>query len=337
MSPSLDVVIVNWNAGGQLAECLASIGAALARDYELQRIVVVDNASSDGSAEALHFPTLPLTVLRNADNRGFAAGCNQGAAGSRADYLLFLNPDTRVYADTFDASIAFMESVKDRGVGISTVQLLDDQGNVARCCSRFPTTATFVAKMLALNQVLPRRFPDHFYSDWDHRDTREVDQVMGAYLLIRRAVFESLGGFDERFFVYFEDVDLSLRVRQAGWTSWHFAGAQAYHRGRGTTQQVRARRLMYSLRSRLLYACKHFDRVSAASLAGATLLLEPVSRVLNAVLRGNWSEIPQTMQGYLLLCGELPAVFRHTWNAGASSLPAPRVGSRTDPETKCVS
>ncbi len=301
MSASLDIVIVNWNAGVQLAECLQSIAGAGCGGFELRRVVVADNASEDGSADGLNFPQLPLTVLRNKKNLGFAAACNQGAKGSSADYLLFLNPDTRVYPQTLAASVEFMEAPENRGVGISTVQLVDEDGKVARCCSRFVTAGIFAAKALGMNRVLPRRFPDQFYLEWDHGATREVDQVMGAYFFLRRQVFAALGGFDERFFVYFEDMDLSFRARRQGWKSVHFAGARAYHKGRGTTEQVRARRLFYSLRSRLQYCLKHMEWAPKLTVFAVTLLLEPATRILFAAARGRWKEVAETLEAYAML------------------------------------
>ena len=109
MLPSLDIVIVNWNAGTLLGRCVGSVGTALTGGFALDRLVVIDNASRDGSADALPGQGLPLSVQRNAANRGFAAGCNQGAAGSRADYILFLNPDTRLGPASLAPAVAFLE------------------------------------------------------------------------------------------------------------------------------------------------------------------------------------------------------------------------------------
>src|SRR5258708_40080093 len=100
-------------------------------------------------------------------------------------------------------------------------------------------------------------------SDCDYFDTRRVDVVTGAFLLVRRGIFEVLGGFDERFFVYLEDVDFLYRVGQAGWRCYYLAAARAYHRGGGCSEQAKAARLFYALRSRILYSYKHFGRASA--------------------------------------------------------------------------
>jgi GT2 family glycosyltransferase len=113
---------------------------------------------------------------------------------------------------------------------------------------------------LFLDRLCPTLLPPHFLADWDHGDTRSVDQVMGAFLMIRRTLFEQLGGFDERFFLYYEDVDLCLRVRQASGRVVYFAGARAHHIGGGTTEAVKDQRLFYlatgKVQPRLSYCSK---------------------------------------------------------------------------------
>src|SRR5205823_7218964 len=134
-------------------------------------------------------------------------------------------------------------------IGIAGIQLLDADGRIARTCARFPTPGRFFSKMLGLDTILPAAFAPHFMVEWDHNHNREVDQVMGAFFLVRRSVFEALGGFDERFFVYFEEVDFSLRARKLGWRTFYLSVAQAYHWGSGpVTKPAQATRLFYSLR-----------------------------------------------------------------------------------------
>jgi hypothetical protein len=143
-------------------------------------------------------------------------------------------------------------------------------------------------------------------ADWDHTHTRDVDHVIGAFSLVRRAVFDALEGFDERFFVYLEDLDFSRRARNAGWRTVYLADAQAFHAGGGTSRQIKARRLFYALRSRLLYAFKHFPRAGAISVMFATLMIEPLSRSLAALLRGSWSGLKETWSAYGMLWRWLP-------------------------------
>jgi GT2 family glycosyltransferase len=286
MASTLGIVIVNWNAGRHLVDCLDCISATSRGGFELDRVVVVDNASSDGSADDLHFPGLPVSLLRNTVNRGFAAACNQGARSCSADYLLFLNPDMRVLADSLQTPIQFMEEQRNAKVGICGIRLLDKERKVSRSCSWFPTHTSLLA----------------------HLESGQVDQVMGAFFLVRRELFESLGGFDERFFVYFEDLDFSYRAKQAGWQNYYLATAQAHHEGGVCSEQVRARRLFYSHRSRILYSYKHFGWAAAAGVMLGTLFLEPFSRLVLALAHKSVPEMQETVEAHIMLWRSLPSL-----------------------------
>src|SRR5438132_1856023 len=215
----VDVVIVNWNAGPLLRECAESV-VAPGRGL-VSGVVVVGNDSSAGSDRSIE-RLAGVTLIRAGENLGFARACNLGAASGGAEFLLFLNPDTRLLPDSLAPVIGFMRRAESADVGICGIQLVGENGAVARNCARFPSAAGFVARTAGLDRVSPAF--SHFESEWDHATTREVDQVMGAFFLVRRSVFDSLQGFDERFFVYFEDLDLALRARRAGWSSVYFAG-----------------------------------------------------------------------------------------------------------------
>ena len=304
----IDIIIVNWNAGRQLYDCLESIVTAGRDGFELSQVVVVDNASSDGSVDGLDGLPLPLTIIRNDTNRGFAAACNQGAKGSSADYLLFLNPDTRLFKDSLVTPLAFMEKQNNQQVGIVGIQLVDENDQVSRTCARFPTPGRFFAKMMGLDRLFPRFFPSHFMSEWDHRQTREVDQVIGAFFLTRRRVFKFLGGLDERFFVYLEDIDFSLRAYKRGWKTVYLADARAYHKGGGVSEQIKATRLFYSLRSRIQYGYKHFGWFPATFLLIGTLLLEPWARLALAVGRRSGRDAVETLAGFSQLWLSLPTL-----------------------------
>lgn len=304
MGPAtLHVVIVNWNSGPQLRECLQSF-AAVADDDVAARVTVIDNASSDESSEGLA-TSLPLTVVRNADNRGFGAACNQGAAGSEADFLLFLNPDTRLMPGSFAQPVRYLRTPENEKVGIVGIQLVDAAGHVARNTARAPTAWSMVGNSVGLDRLAPRLFPPHFVTQWAHDQTRTVDQVMGAFFLVRRSVFEALGGFDERFFVYYEDLDLSVRAHAQGWSSVYLSTAQAFHRGQGTTEGATARRTFYFCRSRILYARKHFSTAGALAVALATFALEPLARLAAAPRSAG-----AMLRAFAMLWRDLPAILR---------------------------
>jgi GT2 family glycosyltransferase len=303
------VVIVNWNSGAQLKECLASFAALAGEHAVVARVSVVDNASSDSSCGDLETGALPLTVIRNTENRGFAGGCNQGAAASDAEFLLFLNPDTRLMSASLDAPVHYLRAPEHKSVGIVGIQLVDGNGDVARNTVRAPSAWSMVGNTLGLDRLAPSVFPPLFATDWPHDETRDVHQVMGAFFFVRRSVFEALGGFDERFFVYYEDLDFAVRARQRSWRSVYLASAQAFHRGQGTTDAATERRMFYFSRSRILYARKHFGAFGAFAVTFTTLLLEPVARVL-ASLRSAGT----TLRAFAMLWKDLPRILRTRWS-----------------------
>ena len=175
-------------------------------------------------AEGLEdFSDQPISVLYNDTNRGFAAACNQGAAGTQADYLLFLNPDTRVFPDSLWRPLEFLEQEENGKVGICGVRHVDDSGAFSTSCARFPTLKIFFGQMTGLSRIFPQWFPPHLMPESECLGSRDVDQIIGAFFLVRRALFEALSGFDPRFFVYFEEVDFSLRARHAGFRSYYLA------------------------------------------------------------------------------------------------------------------
>jgi len=304
----VDIIIVNWNAGSLLRDCVHSIGEAGQVGFEFGQVVIVDNGSTDGSLDRLASPTLPLKIIRNTENKGFAAACNQGAQGSRADYLLFLNPDTRLFADSLSVPLAFMESGQNQSVGICGIQLIDEHAEVSRSCTRFPTMRMFYSKIFGLDRLFPGFFQSHFMEEWEHTESREVDHVIGAFFLLRRRLFEQLDGFDVRFFVYLEDLDFSLRAKKSEWSSYYLADARAYHQGGGTSEQIKAKRLFYSLRSRILYGYKHFSSRQATLLLVATLCFEPFTRLTFNLLQGAFKSASETISGYLMLYRALPEI-----------------------------
>jgi GT2 family glycosyltransferase len=303
---ALDIVIVNWNAGDQLNKCLTSV--TLFGFENVSKVIVVDNGSSDGSADGLEQFDLPLEVIRNCKNIGFARACNQGAAVCDARYLLFLNPDTELFENSLAVPLAFMEDVVQQDVGICGIQLVNEKGRVASTCARFPSLSRFAVQATGFNKLPGMRGSGVKMDEWDHLSSKSVDHVIGAFFFTRRSVFESLGGFDGRFFVYLEDVDFSLRAKQAGWRTVYLAGTQAFHQGGGTSQQVKATRLFYSLRSRLIYGFKHFYSWQAWVLLWLMLLVEPFSRSLFSLIHGGIRDVHNTWSGFAMLYLDLPNI-----------------------------
>jgi N-acetylglucosaminyl-diphospho-decaprenol L-rhamnosyltransferase len=310
MLPSLNIIIVNWNSANQLNECLSSIVSTKRDQFRLNSVVVVDNASTDRSLAGITDLDLPLDLIVNSENKGFGYACNQGAASSESDYLLFLNPDTRLFEAALDRSINFMENSLSQKIGVAGIQLVDERGNVQRNCTRFPSLVNFWCSIAGIDKIIKNKFTSYLMTDWDHSTTRSVDQVMGAFYLIRSEIFQALAGFDEYFFIYFEDLDLSYRVKQLGWSSYYLADIQSFHRGGGTSESIKSTRLFYFIRSRILYAYKHFSPIAATSILLASLSIEPLSRIGFSLLRFSGSQVRETVSAYMQLLANSSQIYK---------------------------
>ncbi len=304
-SPRLAVVIVNWNAGDRLDACLASLIEARDAHSHRMTIVVVDNGSTDDSMATARRHAEAVLFDPQGDNLGFARACNRGvavaaAAGPPADLLLFLNPDTRVFADTF-ATLFAQPELRDPRYGVFGVRM-EGPGGPAVSTSNFPTALSLWIKALGLSRALGRfDWAQHHRLGRDHAASGDVDQVMGAFLLIRPDLFRRLGGFDERFFVYFEDVDLCLRAARAGFRTRFIAASEIFHEGGGATGAVKGERLYLSLSSRLRYFDKHGSRAARASVAALTWVVEPLIRLVVAGLRGRGQAVRDVLHAWRAL------------------------------------
>lgn len=294
----IDIVIVNWNSHDFLRKCVLSI--LNSKQFDLvSNVIIIDNNSSDDSLQLLPM-NAKLQVVNNAENVGFAKACNQGFKMSKSKYILLLNPDAVLLENTIAASFDYMETHQD--VDVLGCQLLNESNQITPTCARFPKPINFVYHSLGLSKISPRLFhPPTLMTDWDHKESRFVDQVMGAYMFMRNTVFEKAGYFDERFFVYFEELDFSLSLKKAGGKSFYHSGIQAIHTGMGTTETVKAFRLFLSLSSRLKYAKKHFSMFGYFTVAFFTFTVEFLMRFLQLAIRGNLKETKNLVKGYWML------------------------------------
>ncbi len=239
--PAVSVVIVNYNGGGLLLDCLASLKERTTVPIE---ILLVDNASADGSAveAARKYPSVRL--LANTANLGFARASNQGMALAGADYVLLLNPDLIVRERAVDTVHAYMTCHPE--VGICGPRILLPSGRLDRPCRRsFKTPATYLHKALGLTSLFPasRTFGRYYLSYLDERQTFEVDAVIGAFLMTRRSLVERIGLLDERFFLYCEDEDFCFRAKRAGFKVVYLGEAIAVHHKSSSARQKPVRSL----------------------------------------------------------------------------------------------
>ncbi len=222
-------------------------------------VIVIDNNSSDGSLQYLEprFPGIKFTG--NADNLGFAKACNQGLKKSSGDYVLFLNPDTLIPEDCFKKCLAFFASHPDAGA--LGVKMVDGSGKFLKESKRaFPSPLTSLYKLFGFSILFPRSpvFSKYHLGHLNENENNEVDVLAGAFMMIKRKVLDEVGSFDETFFMYGEDVDLSYRIQKAGYKNYYFAESEIMHfKGestrRGTMNYVR---MFYNAMS--IFVKKHY-------------------------------------------------------------------------------
>ena len=301
----LSIVIVNWNSGSLLRNCLTSIETCLKHGTSSFEIVVVDNASSDESLpDSAEFSN--VLVLRNGENRGFGAACNAGARRGTGRYLLFLNPDCEVRHGSIERCMA---EFLDPEVGVCGVALESESGEISRTCYRFPRLKEFCYRIFGMH-LLSSRWNDGAMTYWGHGDDATVDHVIGAFYMVRKSFFDHLGGFDERFFVYLEDLDFSLRVNKEGAKIRFLAQPASFHVGGGSSRNAKAARIFYATSSRIIYAFKHFPRWQAYIHVALTLLVEPIARTVLHFFRGSFGDLKENLRGFIMLYSNLRRIFR---------------------------
>lgn len=249
-------ILVNWNTRDLLRACLNGLVHGCHR--RLRQIIVVENASTDGSAEMVRaeFPSVELLVP--GENTGYAAGNNLGLARVEEAYALLLNPDTEVKAGAVDTLSAFMDS-HPRCAAVAPQLLLPD-GSVQSSCRGFPTPLSLLSELTGLSRVA-RLFPalgTYRMAGWNHDSEREVDQPMGSALLVRMDALRQVGLMDEQFPLYFNEVDWLYRMKQSGWKIWFTPTAQALHHHGASTRQVWVRAAWLSHRGLHAFYRKHF-------------------------------------------------------------------------------
>lgn len=272
----VSIVIVNFNSGDQLVNCVNSI--LVNSKSVIEKIIIVDNSSKDNSHINAVFEGSLITQINNDQNLGFARACNQGAAECSSEFILFLNPDTLIRNSCIKMTTEFMVNASP-SVGVCGIKTTDLDGKPHRDCARFPSLKHFIYKSVGLAQAFPKLFEPVTLAEFNHIESRYVDHVIGAYYFVRNADFKKLGGFDERFFVYLEDLDFSLRMKQIGKHVYYLAETEVFHQRHGTSDDLLDQRISFSLHSRILYAKKWFSSCSYGLVLLFTLLVEPLIRI----------------------------------------------------------
>ncbi len=260
----LGIVIVSWNTRDLLRDCLKSVQASAG---VTTRVIVVDNASADGSADMVRQEFPDVTVIANTDNLGFPAANNQGfralgfEQGCGDDvprYALALNPDTVLPPDALRDMVAYMDADERIGAAGPRLVMLDGQLDMA-CRRSFPTPEISFYRMVGLSSLFPhsRRFGRYNMTYLDPDIETEVDSVVGAFMMVRRAAIQRVGLFDDVFFMYGEDLDWAYRIKQAGWIVMYNPRVTVLHIKRAASRQSkRAQREFY--RAMLIFYRKHY-------------------------------------------------------------------------------
>lgn len=294
----LAIIIVNWNAGQKLINCVRSV---LGSDYDKNQleVIVVDNFSSDGSIKNIEDLFNEIKIIKNDSNYGFGKACNIGIKESRAEYVLMLNPDVILNKDTLRRSIEYLDNNEE--IDVLGVKNFDLEGNIAKSCARFPDTLHFIYDMTGLSKIFPKIFkPATIMHDWDHKESKFVDHVVGAYMMIRFSSLKITGIFDERFFMYLEDLDLSKRIYNNGGKIYYNSEISLIHEGGGISVNIKGKRLFYSFQSRIIYCQKYREEFSLSLIILVSVLIEPIVRILSLLMRLKFQEIYHTLYAYYL-------------------------------------
>jgi hypothetical protein len=301
------VIIVNWNTRELLRHCLESLlNHTKRRSVE---IIVIDNASSDGSAELVETSFPSVRLIRNVRNTGFAFACNQGMLAARGHYYLLLNSDTYIDRDALSDLIDFLDRHPDAGV--AGCALLYPDGALQPSCGWFPSFRRNLASIFSFGGIF-RRIRDRkkffaapFLSFEEHASEREVDWVVGACMLVRREAVLAAGLMDHDIFMFAEEWDWCYRIRRAGFTLVYTPATNITHIGSASWTMADSKRVYAILSSQQYFYKKNYGRLRAALLLAATTL----DSFVKSVAWGLLYLIRRTSRGDETLCRR-----RFVWN-----------------------
>lgn len=281
----LTIVIVNYNSKAFLEQCVRSI---VARTQGISfEIVVVDNASRDRNFDLLKSQFPRTLVILNQENRGFAVACNQGIRAKPAPFYLLLNPDCVVGEEAITRTLGFLKSHKE--AGIVGCRVLNQDGSLQRACRRsIPTPSVALSHFLGLDRLFARssRRETYHLTSRDSYQTYQVGAVSGSFLFLRQQLLDEIGGLDERYFLYGEDLDFCYRATLAGWKVYFFGGAEVTHYKRRSSSSDASGATFHFYNAMKLFYRKHFAakrRVSSWLVLGAINSLYCLDRLRQAL------------------------------------------------------
>lgn len=253
--PRLSVVVLSWNTKDITLACLRALAADAS--VHAREVIVIDNGSEDGSADAIAAAHPEVRLVRNAKNRGYAGGHNQGAQLARGEFLCTLNSDAEVHRGALDRLVDFLRDSPSYGAAAPMLHNLD--GSVQPACMRFPGLLTALCYDTWFGKFWPGSWVERRYymRDFDHLTSCDVQQPPGAVFVMRRQEYLDLGGLDEHLFLFFNDVDLCRRLWQMGRKIRYVADAHVTHHGGASTKGYRGFVVVWH-RNRMAYYRKHY-------------------------------------------------------------------------------
>ncbi len=270
-APRIDVIVVCWNDRERIATALDSVFALgeVVADPSFANVVVSDNGSTDGSREFIaERYGARVQIVANGANLGFGAACNRAFAATGAPYVFLLNPDAELKDGALREIVRFLD--EHPRCGIAGSRIYNPDGTVQESCGEFDTWVGAFLRSSAWGEwpIFRSHANGAELRAWNYAGERRVDIAIGAALAIRRALIDEIGPFDERFFLYHEEVDFAKRAADAGWETWYVPSSEAVHEGMGSAQgqyNVETRKQ----RSRRAYWLKHHGPLWYGSLVGA--------------------------------------------------------------------
>jgi len=269
--PDVSIVIVSWNVRDLLRECLKSIlnspdvriaghqGSPNAVECE---VIVVDSNSTDGTGKMVSDEFPWAILVQETENVGFSAGNNLGFHRSRARHILFLNPDTHILGNAISTLAEYLDLHTE--VAAIGPKLLNSDETIQSSRRRFPTIRTGFFESTLLEPIAPSKVLRNYYmQDCDPEIVHDVDWLVGAAIMVRRSVLDKVGTFDERFFMYSEEIDLQKRIKEGGWNIRYLPSAEIIHHGGKSSDQVVAQRHILFETSKITYFRKHHGDLAA--------------------------------------------------------------------------
>ena len=261
------VIIVSWNSKKYLERCVKSVQRST-QDLSCE-IIVVDNASTDGSADFVRDAFPLVSLIRLPANTGFAHACNVGITHAQGRYICFLNPDTELLNNALKSMVTFLD--KRPLAALVGGSLQNEDGSRQPSVRSFPRPFIALGIAFKLHHIpgLRRLFHAYFQDAFNYETSQQVDQVMGAFFIVRNFFLAQVGGFDERFFLWFDEVDLMRHAHELGWQVWYYPRAKAIHWGAQSFSKVSS----YENQKQFLISMRRYIRKWHGAFAAAPLIL----------------------------------------------------------------